>query len=171
MSETIENQIENEEDLALQVQRRMQLEQEAKDYRYNPEHTLHKVGFVQNKMLDAVANMDMEDLLFKPQIMENVNTLLNNMNGTAVQVTRNSIVESSSNLGAMADAVVERMAQQGLTTIKTVTPDSNVKGKVPTNLVIEDADFEEIQPGMLQRGLINQTYDDFADNHGLAKTE
>ena len=145
--------------------------QEQKDYRYNPESTLHKVGFVQDKMLDAVMGMDMEVLMTSPKVMENVNTLLSNMNGTAVQVTRNSIVESNSNVGALADAVVERMQAQGIATIKTVTEDSPNRGNIPGNIVIEDADFEEIQPGMLQRGLISQTYDEFADNHGLAKDD
>ncbi len=43
---------------------------EQEDYRYNPEHALHKVGFVQDKILDAVMGMDMQELLYKPKVME-----------------------------------------------------------------------------------------------------
>ena len=146
-------------------------QQEQKDYRYNPEHSLHKVGYVQDKMLDAVMGMDMDVLMTSPKVMENVNSLLANMNGTAVQVTRNSIVESNTDNGAMADAIVDRLAARGMTLIKTADASSDVRGSVPQGLVIDDVDFEEIQPGMLQRGLISQTYDEFADKNDLAKTE
>ena len=141
------------------------------DYRYNPEHALHKVGFVQEQILDAVMGMDMQELLYKPKIMENVNALMNNMNGTAVQVTRNAIVESNSNLGALADAVVDRLAATGTKLIKTVQDTGGTKGSIPSDINISDIDFEEIQPDMLQRGLISQTYDEFADANDLAKTD
>ncbi len=143
---------------------------EQEDYRYNPEHALHKVGFVQDKILDAVMGMDMQELLYKPKVMENVNTLLSNMNGTAVQVTRNSIVESSSNLGNLADAVIDRLEERGVNMIKT-TKATGKRGHIPEGVVIEDTDFEEIQEGMLIKGLVHTTYDDFAGEHGLTQTQ
>lgn len=141
--------------------------QEQQDYRYNPEHALHKVGYVQEKMLDAVMGLDMQELLLKPKVMENVNALLNNMNGTAVQVTRNAIVESNSNLGALADAVIDRLEERGVNTIKTASA-SGRQGRIPQTIEIDDSDFEEIQEGMLIKGLVHTTFDDFADEHGLA---
>ena len=102
--------------------------------------------------------------------MENVNTLLSNMNGTAVQVTRNSIVESNSNLGNLADAVIDRLEERGVNMIKT-TKDSGQRGRIPEGVVIEDTDFEEIQEGMLIKGLVHTTYDDFAGEHGLTQSQ
>ncbi len=143
---------------------------EQQDYRYNPEHALHKVGFVQEKILDSIMNMDMQELLYKPKIMENVNALMNNMNGTAVQVTRNSIVESNSNLGNLADAVIDRLEERGVNMIKTAK-DSGRRGQIPEAVIIDDGEFEEIQEGMLIKGLVHTTYDEFADEHGLTQTQ
>lgn len=145
-------------------------QKEMQDYRYNPEHALHKVGYAQEKMLDAVMQMDMQELLFKPKIMENVTALMNNMNGTAVQVTRNSIVESNSNLGNLADAVIDRLEDRGVKMIKT-TRDVGQQGRIPDNITIDDADFEEIQQGMLIKGLVHTTYDDFAEEHDLRTSD
>lgn len=159
-----------EKSLILSPQEQAARLKEQQDYRYNPEHTLHKVGFVQEKILDSVMNMDMQELLYKPKIMENVIGLMNNMNGTAVQVTRNSIVESNSNLGNLADAVIDRLEERGVNMIKTAK-DSGRRGQIPEAVVIDDSEFEEIQEGMLIKGLIHTTYDDFADEHGLTQTQ
>ena len=145
-------------------------QKEMQDYRYNPEHALHKVGYAQEKMLDAVMQMDMQELLFKPKIMENVTALMNNMNGTAVQVTRNAIVESNSNLGNLADAVIDRLEERGVNMIKTAK-DSGRRGQIPEAVIIDDDEFEEIQEGMLIKGLVHTTYDEFADEHGLTQTQ
>ena len=159
-----------EKSLVLSPQEQAARLKEQQDYRYNPEHALHKVGFVQEKILDSVMNMDMQELLYKPKIMENVNALINNMNGTAVQVTRNAIVESNSNLGSLADAVIDRLEERGVNMIKT-TKDSGQRGRIPENIVIDDTDFEEIQEGMLIKGLVHTTFDDFAGEHGLTQTQ
>ena len=148
----------------------VQRQKEMQDYRYNPEHALHKVGYAQEKMLDAVMQMDMQELLFKPKIMENVTALMNNMNGTAVQVTRNAIVESNSNLGNLADAVIDRLEERGVNMIKTAK-DSGRRGQIPEAVIIDDSAFEEIQEGMLIKGLVHTTYDEFADEHGLTQTQ
>lgn len=155
-----------EKSLVLSHDEHQQRLKEQQDYRYNPEHALHKVGYVQDKMLDAVMSLDMQELLLKPKVMENVNALLSNMNGTAVQVTRNSIVESNSNLGNLADAVIERLEERGVNTIKTAS-DSGRQGRIPQTIDIDDSDFEEIQEGMLIKGLVHTTFDDFAGEHGL----
>lgn len=62
--------------------------------------------------------------------MENVNALMNNMNGTAVQVTRNAIVESNSNLGSLADAVIDRLEERGVNMIKLL----RIQGSVGVSL-------------------------------------
>ena len=48
-----------EKSMLLDPQERDARLKEQEDYRYNPEHALHKVGFVQDKILDAVMGMDM----------------------------------------------------------------------------------------------------------------
>ena len=139
---------------------------EMEDYRYNPQHALHQVGYAQEKILDAVLQMDMTELLYHPKVMENVNALMNNMNGTAVQVTRNAIVESNTNLGGLADAVIDRLESRGVKMIKTAK-DVGRTGRIPEAIDIDDADFEEIQQGMLIKGLVHKTFDEFADENQI----
>jgi hypothetical protein len=101
--------------------------------------------------------------------MEGVNALLSNVNSTGTAVIRNSLVESNANLGAMADAVIERMESKGLSLIKTVD-NTGFRGTIPVDDDIEDGDFEEIQEDMLVRGIVTTNYDEFAKTHNL-KTE
>lgn len=168
MSNNFQNNDEPKEEKSMFVsqEERERRQQEMQDYRYNPEHALHRVGYAQEKMLDKIMEMDMEELLYKPKIMENVTALMNNMNGTAVQVKRNSIVETNSNLGNVADAVIDRLQERGITLIKTAEAGGH-KGRVPDNIVIDDGEFEEIEQSMLQRGLVSKTYDEFAEENDL----
>ena len=54
--------------------------------------------------------------------------------------------------------------------IKTAK-DSGRRGQIPEAVIIDDSAFEEIQEGMLIKGLVHTTYDDFADEHGLTQTQ
>ena len=138
------------------------------EYQYDPRLALARAGAIQDKLLQAVDQLDPEDLLFKPQVMENVNTLLNNVNGTAVQVMRNSIVESNSNAGVLADAVIAQMEQRGLTLIQK---GGSKQGHVPEAVMIDENEFEGIETGMLEKGLVHKTFDEFADEHGIKQVD
>ena len=73
-------------------------------------------------------------------------------------------------LSAVTDAVIDRLEERGVNMIKT-TKDSGQRGRIPENIVIDDTDFEEIQEGMLIKGLVHTTFDDFAGEHGLTQTQ
>lgn len=134
------------------------------DYRYDPQQMLNKAGQIQDKLMDAVLDMKPEDLLKDPKVMEGVNALLSNINSTGTAVMRNSLVESNANMGAMADAVLERMEAKGITMIRTVE-DTGRRGRIPQDLEIEDADFEPIQKEMLVKGIQSTNYDEFSAVH------
>lgn len=145
------------------------VQSDSKDFSYDPQRMLNKAGQIQDKLMDAVLGMEAKDLLENPKVMEGVNALLSNVNSTGTAVIRNSLVESNANLGAMADAVIERMESKGLSLIKTVD-NTGVRGTIPVDDDIEDGDFEEIQEDMLVRGIVTTNYDEFAKTHNL-KTE
>ena len=136
------------------------------EFQYDPQRMLNKAGQIQDKLMDAVLVMEPEKLLNDPKVMEGVNALLSNINSTGTAVMRNSLVESNANLGAMADAVLERMESKGITLIRTVE-DTGRKGTIPQDLDIEDADFEPIQTEMLVKGIQSTNYDEFAAQHDL----
>ena len=139
---------------------------EEPQYRYDPQAAIQKAGAIQDKIMDHVLTMDMEELVNNPKVMEGINGLLSNVNATGTAVMRNSLVDSNANLGAMADAVLDRMAARGIGLIKTVETTGRT-GKIPTDIDIEDVDFEPIQEAMLERGIVTQTYDDFTKAHDM----
>lgn len=139
---------------------------EPREFRYDPTAAISKAGKIQDKMMDHVLTMDMAALINNPKIMEGVNGMLSNINSTGTAVMRNSLVESNSDLGNMADAVLDRMVARGMSLIKTVDTVGGV-GRIPENLEFDDADFENIEEGMLVKGIVTTNYDDFAKDNGL----
>ena len=75
-------------------------------------------------------------------------------------------MESNSNLGNLADAVIDRLGERGVQLIKKAS-DVGHSGSIPQNIEIQDVDFEEIQEGMLIKGLVHTTFDDFAEIHDI----
>lgn len=133
---------------------------------YDPNETLKKVGKVQNRMLDAVGRLNMDDLVSDPKIMEGVNALLNGMNSTSVQVIRNGLIQSASDTGAVADAMIERMKERGITLIETSTG-NNHTGRIPQNVIIDIEDGEVIEERMLSRGIEDNNFDRFAAENDI----
>lgn len=143
-----------------------QPESKSDDYQYDAQAALRKAGQIQDKIMDAVIDLPADRLFKDAKLFENVNSLLSNVNSTGTQVIRNSLVESNSNVGAVADAVIDRMAERGISLIKTVK-DTGQVGRIPKDLDIEDADFEPIQEDMLVKGLVTTNYEEFAAAKGL----
>lgn len=141
------------------------------EFVYDPQQMLKKTGKLQSDIIDAIGTLGAQALVEKPALLESVSSFLNGVNNTAVQVTRNNIVGSSMDVGSIADAVYDRMRRDKTSGIKTVE-ETGRRGKIPTNVTIDlDETDQAIEEGMLEKGLINQTFDEFADKQGLTVVE
>ena len=136
------------------------------EFRYDPTAMLHKTGALQSKIIDGITQLDVSEIISRPSTLESISSFLNGVNNTAVQVTRNNIVGSATDVGAIADAVYDRMRKGGNSNIKTVE-ETGKQGRIPTDVIIPMEGVQPIEDKMLQRGLIEQTFDEFADEQGL----
>lgn len=144
---------------------------ETETFSYDPTKAIKKAGLIQNIVMDSVLNLPADELIKNTKLFEQVNSLLSNVNSTAVAVTRNSIVESNSDLGLLADKVADSMIKRGVSLIRTVDEESAGAGKIPTGIEIVDAEFEVIEESMLQRGITHTTYDEFAEQNNMASEQ
>lgn len=135
-------------------------------FKYDPQEMLRQTGEVQHQIIGAIKNLDMDKLVQSPSALESVSSFLNGVNNTAVQTTRNNIVQSATDVGAIADAVYDKMRRDKGSNIRTVE-DTGRKGRIPTNVHIDLDSDQVIETGMLQRGLIEQTFDEFAEKHDI----
>lgn len=140
--------------------------EEPSDDDYDPQKILKQTGRLQSRMVDAIGKQDIETLVGDSKLLEATSAFLNGVNNTAVQVTRNNIVEKTTDVGAVADEVMKRMRTEGRSSIRTA--DSGQQGRIPRNVEIPMTDGEaKIEKGMLQRGLIDQKFDEFAEAHDI----
>ncbi len=145
----------------------VETEEEQDDFAYDPQAMLRQTGKLQSRIVEGIGKLNMDDLASDAKLLESVSSFLNGVNNTAVQVTRNNIVGSALDVGNIADEVIARMRNTKTSNIRTVN-DTGTKGKIPTNVQIELTDEDQaIEEGMLQRGLVNQTFDEFAEQQGI----
>lgn len=135
-------------------------------FKYDPQEMLRQTGEVQHQIIGAIKNLDMDKLVQSPSALESVSSFLNGVNNTAVQTTRNNIVQSATDVGAIADAVYDKMRRDKGSNIRTVE-DTGRQGRIPTNVHIDLDSDQVIETAMLQRGLIEQTFDEFAEKHDI----
>lgn len=143
----------------------------AEDFKYDPQKMLGRTAEVQNRVIDSIMQLDMDKVAHSPSHLEAIGSFLNGVNNTAVQTTRNNIVQSAMDVGAIADAVYDKMRKEKHSGIRTVGDESakGRKGTIPKNVDITlDAD-QKIEEGMLERGLVSQTYDEFAEIHQIGR--
>lgn len=136
------------------------------EFTYDPQRMLQETGKVQNTIVKAIGKMDIETLVKTPSALESVSSFLNGVNNTAVQVTRNNIVGSALDVGGVADEVIRRMKEEKMTGIKTVK-ETGRQREIPMNVQIEDAEDLAFEDKMLERGIVTQTFDEFAEVHNI----
>lgn len=143
-----------------------ELKQRQESDEYDPNEVLKQTGRLQSRMVDAIGKQKIDDLVGDPKLLEATSAFLNGVNNTAVQTIRNGIVEKHTDVGAIADEVMKRMRHSGQSNIRR--SEGNERGRIPRNVEIPMDDKEaNIEKSMLQRGLIDQNFDQFAEAHDI----
>lgn len=133
---------------------------------YDPQKMLQKTGKLQGRIIDAIGKMELDDIVHKPSSLESISSFLNGVNNTAVQTIRNGIVQTQTDVGAIADAVYDRMVKDKKSNIKRAEANAPVR-EIDTTIPDDvDLGFED---AMLERGITNKTFDDFAEEQGMVK--